>query len=163
MNRFSLIATLAFALGGSALADPNKPAPAPAAPKAHASKKPSRSGTTGGAKTTVKGGFRFKPNQIVPIAGFATVWVYSPYVGQYIQVLQNPSDGNTDYPSCGSVQDCGDGELGYGAVCDRASFGLGSDGTGVCREACRDDNDCPTGTACTAGLDPDDTDWLGCL
>jgi hypothetical protein len=84
---------------------------------------------------------------------------------QVVVLLPNgaPAPVTPESLACTSVQDCGDGELGHGAVCDRASFELGIGAAGVCREACRDANDCPAGNSCVAGLDPDDTDWLGCV
>ena len=34
---------------------------------------------------------------------------------------------------------------------------------GICREACRDDDDCPEGDSCDDMLDPENSDWSGCV
>ncbi len=63
--------------------------------------------------------------------------------------------------ACLSVEDCGDGELGHGAVCDHWSVEPRS--MGICREACRNDGDCPGSLVCHWSLDPDDASWGGCV
>jgi len=77
----------------------------------------------------------------------------------------SPGDGPTSEApagggACQSAEDCGDGELGHGTVCDHWTAEPRS--RGICREACRNDADCPASLVCRFGLDPDDASWGGC-
>jgi hypothetical protein len=109
----------------------------------------------------VRGGFCSAP-RLVSIPGVVQVWVYSPYVGTSVAVPALPAPDNPSYPACQSVADCGDGVLGHGAVCDK-SVAIGADGSGLCREACRNDGDCDSASRCQVGVDPDGPDWAGCV
>jgi hypothetical protein len=64
---------------------------------------------------------------------------------------------------CRSAEDCGDGVLEHGTVCDRTRRGNDPNAVGVCREACRDDRDCPPAYMCVYSLDPVDASWAGCV
>ncbi len=68
-----------------------------------------------------------------------------------------PDDDRT----CQSAEDCGDGELQHGTVCDHWSQEPRS--LGICREACRTDDDCPPALECHWGLDPEGPSWGGCV
>jgi hypothetical protein len=109
-------------------------------------------------KAPSSGGF-IAVSQPVAVQGAAPVWMYSPYVGTSVEVPVNPAPDNPAFPACQSVVDCGDGLLGHGAVCDRTA----TDGTGMCREACRNDADCDSSAHCVSGLDPDGPTWAGCV
>jgi hypothetical protein len=108
-----------------------------------------------------RGGFSSAPRVLIR-PGVVWVWVYSPYVGTSVEVPAMPAPDNPSYPACQSVADCGDGVLGHGAVCDK-SVAIGADGSGLCREACRNDGDCDSGSHCQVGVDPDGPDWAGCI
>jgi hypothetical protein len=74
-----------------------------------------------------------------------------------------PAPLRDDVPlPCHGVADCGDGALQQGAVCDRSAHRGDVDAIGICRDACRDDRDCPSGFGCLFGLDPTDRTWGGC-
>jgi hypothetical protein len=74
-----------------------------------------------------------------------------------------PAPFRDDVPvPCQSVADCGEGTLQQGVVCDRSARRGDIDAIGICRDACRDDRDCPSPLRCLFGLDPTDMRWGGC-
>ncbi len=107
------------------------------------------------------GGFNGTPHLLI-VPGVVLLWVYSPYVGTSVEVPVSPAPDNQAYPACQSVADCGDGLLGHGALCDK-SVAMGADGSGLCREACRNDGDCDSASHCQSGIDPDGPSWAGCV
>ena len=94
----------------------------------------------------------------------ARLWVIA-VAGQAVATAAEPGPGTVVL--CRSAADCGDGLLGHGAVCDEAEpIQLGDDDGhdwGLCREACRDDRDCGPDAQCEDDLDPEDSDWSGCV
>ncbi len=88
---------------------------------------------------------------------------YAVLVSGEIAVVAVPPPGAVVL--CRSAADCGDG-VGHGAVCDEAAPVLvGEDERkfGLCRDACRDDDDCPGSASCEDSLDPENDDWAGCV
>jgi hypothetical protein len=71
------------------------------------------------------------------------------------------AEPTSEAPPCQSAEDCGEGELGHGTVCDHWSQEPRV--VGVCREACRTDDDCPAAMECHWGLDPAGPSWGGCI
>jgi hypothetical protein len=72
---------------------------------------------------------------------------------------QTPDDAPL---ACHSFEDCGEGILHQGVLCDRSASGRDFKAAGICRDACRDDNDCPKPFRCFFNLDPADATWGGC-
>lgn len=158
----ALLSVFILGLSASALAQPSTPSKGHAVTpvtkvRATASTKAAAvSAATIAARTASSayaGGYR-------PMAQAATlrpqvVVVVAPNV---MVVPAAPSDS-----TCFAATDCHDGTQGHGAVCDRAASGMDQGAIGVCRDACRDNNDCPEGSACVNSLDPDDTSWAGCF
>ncbi len=67
--------------------------------------------------------------------------------------------------NCRRASDCGAGSQGHGALCDKSegfSDGAGHS-VGLCRDACRTDDDCPHDWSCEDGLDPENSAWSGCV
>lgn len=64
--------------------------------------------------------------------------------------------------ACHSFADCGEGVLHQGVLCDRSASGGDLNAAGICRDACRDDDDCPRPFRCIFNLDPADATWGGC-
>jgi hypothetical protein len=63
--------------------------------------------------------------------------------------------------ACRTADDCGEGELGQGTVCDHWSEEPRA--LGVCRDACRSDDDCPAPMECHWDLDPAGPSCGGCV
>lgn len=69
------------------------------------------------------------------------------------------AEPDPDAPACRTADDCGEGDLGHGTICDHWSQKPRA--AGICREACRNDDDCPIPMECHWDLDPDGPSWKG--
>ncbi len=90
--------------------------------------------------------------------------VFAPVFSPVVAPAGPPAAAPGGPALCSMAVDCGDGAQGHGTVCDKTSEVTVDDlDYGVCREACRGDDDCPHGTSCQDSIDPQNDDWAGCV